>query len=788
MRAIRTGMVRVAHGAVSLPLRAIRRPESGERICMHWTEAAFDDYLRLRNRNGHGDLRAMRCPSKTGLVSIVLPVHNGGNLTSEAIESILAQRYPHWELIAIDDGSTDQTHRILKEFKTRGDSRIRILTQPHEGLPAALNHGFRHARGEYLTWISADNRLRPEYLERMVAAMEQSSCEMLYAPYDTIDGMGKPECGSEWCRAYQTPPGSEHIRPPRDLLFYNTDDNNFIGPAFMYRDRVRWLVGDYSPHRATLEDYDYFMRVNESLTVRRAPSAKAHYEYRLHKDSLSAQLDPDRMKQRGAELLVFDDFRRDFLFAPIAWWIDEASGEESEQWRKRFVRKARAEMHPILEREGIDSTALPPLWFPSAFVRFTDANDRFAPPVDPLPPGTLKILILTGAEGVSGMTPPETPDGWDLCVRTDPDAIAETPDGDRPGVLVIPDENILWTALGLRIRYDNIRRIEEAIPAASDSPVKVSVILCTYRRPESLARSLEAVARQDFPANDYEVIVVNNAPDMDLSDILNPIREKYFAGREDRLRRIDCPVRGISVARNVGLGAARGEVIVALDDDAVAEPDLLRAIVEAFDRDASVGVVGGCIHLRVPDSAPEWFEPAARKYWSHQEVEGDDPFEIEAWQQWPWGCNWSARREMLLRIGGFRSRYGRLRHGHGWGEELAAASSARRLGYKVVLQPAARVVHEIDPERLTWSHMRKTILGGWETNFRLEREGYLPRQTSITTIVRIGWRHLWRALSPRRMSRCERMENFWSSVASARQAGQYVASQLRRYRRPQTWR
>ena len=90
-------------------------------------------------------------------ISVVLPVYNGERYLRESLDSILAQTMGDFELIVVDDCSTDATSVILAEYAVR-DSRIRIIRNAeNQKLPRSLNIGFAEARGEYLTWTSDDN-------------------------------------------------------------------------------------------------------------------------------------------------------------------------------------------------------------------------------------------------------------------------------------------------------------------------------------------------------------------------------------------------------------------------------------------------------------------------------------------------------------------------------------------------------------------------------------------------------------------------------------------------------
>src|SRR4051794_6743497 len=103
-----------------------------------------------------------------GLASIVLPTYNGSKYLASAIESCLAQTYRNFELILVDDCSKDATPEIIANYAAR-DSRVRsIRHETNQHLPGGLNTGHKAARGEFLTWTSDDNLLRPDFLAEMV--------------------------------------------------------------------------------------------------------------------------------------------------------------------------------------------------------------------------------------------------------------------------------------------------------------------------------------------------------------------------------------------------------------------------------------------------------------------------------------------------------------------------------------------------------------------------------------------------------------------------------------------
>ncbi|MCI5760300.1 MAG: glycosyltransferase family 2 protein, partial [Eubacterium sp.] len=94
-------------------------------------------------------------------ISIVMPVYNGERYLAGAIRSVLEQSYPNFELIIVNDASTDGSLKIAEVFAAK-DDRIRVYTNEHnQKLPRSLNIGFSHCEGELYTWTSDDNLLLP---------------------------------------------------------------------------------------------------------------------------------------------------------------------------------------------------------------------------------------------------------------------------------------------------------------------------------------------------------------------------------------------------------------------------------------------------------------------------------------------------------------------------------------------------------------------------------------------------------------------------------------------------
>jgi len=124
--------------------------------------------------------RLTRSGDRGDLVSIVLCTYDRARLVRRAIRSVLAQRHTNWQLIIVDDGSTDQTPEVLAPLPLK-DPRIIVIRQSNHGLPHARNRGLRRAAGTFITFLDSDDEYLPTHLSSRVAALRRSPrTDMLY--------------------------------------------------------------------------------------------------------------------------------------------------------------------------------------------------------------------------------------------------------------------------------------------------------------------------------------------------------------------------------------------------------------------------------------------------------------------------------------------------------------------------------------------------------------------------------------------------------------------------------
>lgn len=208
----------------------------------------------------------------SGLVSIVLPVYNGEKYLAESIESVVQQTYQNWELIIVDDCSTDSTPTIAKEYASK-DPRIRYYrNKQNQKLPQSLNVGFSHSKGYYLTWTSDDNKYRPNAIEYLVSALKESSSEFVFTAYARIDEDGN------WIDDKVFDQNVVKRLPVR----------NVVGPSFMYTRPVYEKIGEYDRELFLAEDFDYWQRIYGHFGA--VYKKDIIYDYRMHGGTLTNTL------------------------------------------------------------------------------------------------------------------------------------------------------------------------------------------------------------------------------------------------------------------------------------------------------------------------------------------------------------------------------------------------------------------------------------------------------------------------------------------------------------------
>ena len=199
-------------------------------------------------------------------VSVIMPCYNAARFLPTSVGSVLAQTFTDWELIIVDDGSTDGTRQWLS---VQQDPRISVIRQPNRGVSAARNAGLQVAQGRYVAFLDADDTWSPRFMDRMLAALR-----------------ARPEAVLAYC-------GWQNIGlpGPRGEPFVPPDYENEAKGETLFRG-CRWPIhaaltqlravqaaGGFDPGLNSAEDYALWLRVALASPIIRVPEVLAYYHF-----------------------------------------------------------------------------------------------------------------------------------------------------------------------------------------------------------------------------------------------------------------------------------------------------------------------------------------------------------------------------------------------------------------------------------------------------------------------------------------------------------------------------
>jgi len=250
------------------------------------------------------------CGSSTSmpLVSIITPVYNGADYIGQTIESVLAQDYPNFELVIINDGSTDSTKEVISRYE---DQRIRYFYQENAGMSNALNHAVRQARGQYIMPLDADDMMTADFIAAHLAEFEKHpDVDLVYCDVLLIDENSKP------IRIMNKPEYQDRRHLIRDLFRAGH-------PVVPFRLGIKRTVYDkiglYDEKLKVGMDYDMMRRFVKVGLKEHHLSEPLHLR-RMHADSLSGNQSAQKAKCHFEVIKRFiDTFAYDELFPDVAW-------------------------------------------------------------------------------------------------------------------------------------------------------------------------------------------------------------------------------------------------------------------------------------------------------------------------------------------------------------------------------------------------------------------------------------------------------------------------------------
>ena len=501
-------------------------------------------------------------------VSVILPTYNHKAMLPASIQSLLGQTFQNFELIIVNDGSTDGTREYLDGLN---DAHIRVIHQDNKKLPGALNTGFSQAKGDYLTWTSDDNFCGPLYLEALAAALDSTpEAGFAYSAFAWVDEQGN----------------ITGIHRDQDFTYHHVLVNNPGNCSFMYRRSVQERLGLYDTQLEGAEDWDMWIRMVEKFQVVYVPEVL--YYYRLHGDTMTA------LKQK----LITANFMKAFNHAierlgsnvelvKIYPEITQCSNQGEAQFYAAFdfgsdllrshIQRAEFAVQ-FLEaalKIGADSAA--------ALTNLTLAYarcgqwDKASGLIDRLKQMDISPEIRSICEKI-------------LQARSQKNGklLMEIPVFlvDKNTVELFRMEAKNRKVFSYTASYPDRHSISfsqnpthpdqiQPVINKDDSLIKVSVIVPTFNRPKLLTKAIQSILNQTY--TDYEIIVVNDAGE-DVSQVVKSFNQPeriYYINHAKN--------KGLGAARNTGIQHAGGKYIAYLDDDDLYYADHLETLVQFLE-------------------------------------------------------------------------------------------------------------------------------------------------------------------------------------------------------------
>jgi glycosyltransferase involved in cell wall biosynthesis len=211
-------------------------------------------------------------------ISIIMPCYNAAAYLEAAVASVRSQTFPAWELIVVDDGSTDASPKLLAGISAQ-DPRIRVLSQANLGPYPARNLGLKHAQGEFIAFLDADDWWEVSFLEKMHRALSASGADLAYCGWQNVGlegGRGQPYIPPD----YQMEDKVEcFLRGAAPWPIH----------AALVRRQVLKEAGGFDLSFPTCMDYDLWLRIAISGTICLVPEVLAYYRHHVSGQITSVQ-------------------------------------------------------------------------------------------------------------------------------------------------------------------------------------------------------------------------------------------------------------------------------------------------------------------------------------------------------------------------------------------------------------------------------------------------------------------------------------------------------------------
>jgi len=254
---------------------------------LNQAQASEQRGLTYSSGMANGDVRRPSSSAPLPRVSVVIPAFNSCAFIEATIASVLRQDFDSFEIVIVDDGSTDETPDVVRAMEVQHPGRIRLVEQSNSGSAVARNRGVREARGELIAFIDADDLWFPEKLGAQVRYLDANpDVGIVYCGWAELLPGDTPDLD----RAESANASPHEIDPDASGWLYTTllDDCVVWTSTVVARRALLERVGGFDPDLRRGQDYDYWLRASRETRIDKL--ARIMALYRIHRQSITHQL------------------------------------------------------------------------------------------------------------------------------------------------------------------------------------------------------------------------------------------------------------------------------------------------------------------------------------------------------------------------------------------------------------------------------------------------------------------------------------------------------------------
>lgn len=468
--------------------------------------------------------------------SIVIPCFNLGDYLQDAVDSVMAQTFTDWELIIVDDGSTDEkTTKVVESIK-KDHPEFKVFSKKNSGLADTRNYGIKKASGEYIVCLDADDMLAPDYLEKTAQVLER-------------DKQKKLGFVTTWLREFGE----------RDNLWKTSDYdvpmlllNNTVHAGSLFRKEVWTKIGGYRKMKiGGYEDWDFWLSMVE-LGYEWDIVPEALFLYRIRHNSMLVSAKTTHV-----------DIYKDLLNAHhklFAKYFDSLLIENAKEVK---------ELHEsISQKNEVISEAKE---YRGEIVSLREEVFRLRDEINSMRNARLLGKIIRARETIGGARQKVAPRAVAHKTRV---VVAPFIPGPVRRAAKTQAKKILRPA-------PKIKAVQNS--AWEDGPL-VSVIVPYYNRADTIDETLDSLAAQTFA--DFETIVIDDgSPDADSVKKFDQLSVKW-----PQFKWVKQKNQGVAATRNNGIKMARGKYIICLDSDDALAPTFIEKCTVLLETEPDVSL------------------------------------------------------------------------------------------------------------------------------------------------------------------------------------------------------